>query len=119
MGVPKLFHSLIETYHHNNATNPTGYNIIKKDIDNNLPTHFYLDFNGGIYQCIKPEIKTEESLILYVVEYLELLCTLNLQIVNFKRNLSNYNLIYKSKWKIKKISETIKKAILNQASMPT
>jgi 5'-3' exoribonuclease 2 len=74
MGVPKLFHSLIETYHHNNATNPTGYNIIKKDIDNNLPTHFYLDFNGGIYQCIKPEIKTEESLILYVVEYLELLC---------------------------------------------
>jgi 5'-3' exoribonuclease 2 len=74
MGVPKLFHTLIQQYHHNEITNPTGYNIIKKTIDNNLPTHFYLDFNGGIYQCIKPEIKTEESLILHTVEYLELLC---------------------------------------------
>jgi 5'-3' exoribonuclease 2 len=74
MGVPKLFHSLIEQYHHNATTNPTGYNIITKAIDNDLPTHFYLDFNGGIYQCIKPEIKTEETLILYVIEYLELVC---------------------------------------------
>jgi 5'-3' exonuclease len=74
MGVPKLFHTLIQQYHHNEATNPTGYNIIKPMIDNNSPTHFYLDFNGGIYQCIKPEITTEETLILHVVEYLELLC---------------------------------------------
>lgn len=74
MGVPKLFHSIIEQYHHNAITNPTGYNIITKEINNNLPTHFYLDFNGGIYQCIKPEIKTEETLILHVVEYLELVC---------------------------------------------
>jgi 5'-3' exonuclease len=74
MGVPKLFHSLIQQYHHNEATNPTGYNIIKPVIDNNLPTHFYLDFNGGIYQCIKPGVITEETLILHVVEYLELLC---------------------------------------------
>lgn len=74
MGVPKLFHSLIQQYHHNEATNPTGYNIIKPMIDNNLPTHFYLDFNGGIYQCIKPGITTEETLILHVVEYLEYIC---------------------------------------------
>jgi len=74
MGVPKLFHSLIQQYHHNEATNPTGYNIIKPVIDNNLATHFYLDFNGGIYQCIKPGVLTEETLILHVVEYLELLC---------------------------------------------
>jgi 5'-3' exonuclease len=74
MGVPKLFNSLIQQYHHNEATNPTGYNIIIPEINNNLPTHLYLDFNGGIYQCIKPEIKTEETLILHVIEYLELLC---------------------------------------------
>jgi len=97
MGVPKLFHSLIEQYHHNPTTNPTGYNIIKKEIDNDLPTHFYLDFNGGIYQCIKPEIKTEETLILHVVEYLELVCNCipNLELIyitldgvapNFKSN---------------------------------
>jgi 5'-3' exoribonuclease 2 len=75
MGVPKLFHSLIQKYHHNEITNPTGYNIIKPVIDNNLPTHLYLDFNGGIYQCIKPEIKTEESLILHTIEYLEQICS--------------------------------------------
>lgn len=84
MGVPKLFHTLIEQYHHNEATNPTGYYIIKQKIDNNLPTHFYLDFNGGIYQCIKPEIKTEETLILHVVEYLETIC----------KCISNLELIY-------------------------
>lgn len=74
MGVPKLFNSLIQQYHHNPISNPTGYYVIKKKIENDLPSHLYLDFNGAIYQCIKPEIKTEEALILHVVEYLEALC---------------------------------------------
>ena len=54
MGVPKLFQSLIQKYHHHAISNPTGYNIIVKSIDTSLPTHLYLDFNCGIYQCIKP-----------------------------------------------------------------
>jgi 5'-3' exonuclease len=83
MGVPKLFHTLIQQYHHHAITNPTGYYIIKHKINNDLPSHFYLDFNGGIYQCIKPEIQTEETLILHVIEYLETLCSIipNLELI--------------------------------------
>ena len=83
MGVPKLFQSLIQKYHHHAVSNPTGYNIIVKSIDTSLPTHLYLDFNCGIYQCIKPEIKTEETLILHVVEYLESICNIipNLELI--------------------------------------
>ncbi len=78
MGVPKLFHSLIQQYHHNEVTNPTGHYIIRKDLDNssgeNLPTHLYFDFNSAIYQVLKPEIKTEEALIIHTIAYLESLC---------------------------------------------
>ena len=74
MGVPKLFHSLIEQYHHNEVSNPTGYYIIRKDIDNELPIHLYFDFNSAIYQVIKPEIKTPEVLITHVIAYLDSLC---------------------------------------------
>ena len=83
MGVPKLFQSLIQKYHHHAISNPTGYNIIVKSINTKIPTHLYLDFNGGIYQCIKPEIKTEETLILHVVEYLESICNIipNLELI--------------------------------------
>lgn len=83
MGVPKLFHSLIQQYHHNPVTNPTGYYIVQKDLSNDLPTHLYFDFNSAIYQVITPEIKTEETLIIYVVDYLETLCRIipNLELV--------------------------------------
>lgn len=83
MGVPKLFNSLINQYHHNSATNPTGYYVIKQKIENDYPTHLYLDFNGAIYQCIKPEIKTEDALIAHVVDYLESICEMipNLEFV--------------------------------------
>lgn len=74
MGVPKLFHTLIQQYHHNDITNPTGFNIIKPNINLDLPTYLYLDFNGAIYQCIKSGIKTEETLILHVLQYLDTLC---------------------------------------------
>jgi 5'-3' exonuclease len=74
MGVPKLFHSLIQQYHHNDVSNPTGYYIIRRDIDNGLPIHLYFDFNSAIYQVLKPEIKTEEVLITHVVAYLDSLC---------------------------------------------
>lgn len=91
MGVPKLFHSLIQQYHHNDVTNPTGYYIIKKDLVNgshgshgshgngggigeSLPMHLYFDFNSAIYQVLKPEIKTEEALIIHTIAYLESLC---------------------------------------------
>ena len=74
MGVPKLFHSLIQQYHHNNVSNPTGYYIIRPDIGTELPIHLYFDFNSAIYQVIKPEIKTEDVLITHVVAYLDSLC---------------------------------------------
>jgi 5'-3' exonuclease len=74
MGVPKLFHSLIQQYHHNDVSNPTGYYIVRRDIDHELPIHLYFDFNSAVYQVIKPEIKTEDVLITHVVAYLDSLC---------------------------------------------
>ena len=74
MGVPKLFHSLIQQYHHNDVSNPTGYYIVRPDINNDLPIHIYFDFNSAVYQVIKPEIKTEDVLITHVVAYLDSLC---------------------------------------------
>ena len=74
MGVPKLFHSLIQQYHHNDVTNPTGYYIIRRDVNQELPIHLYFDFNSAVYQVIKPEIKTEDVLITHVVAYLDSLC---------------------------------------------
>ena len=77
MGIPGLFSDIIKTY------NNTDTKIIKKYIENDLPNHFYLDFNCAIYQVIKPEIKNEDTLILYVVEYLESLCKIipNLELI--------------------------------------
>ena len=68
MGVPGLFSSLIRDFKKSN--------IIIKNIDNDLPNHFYLDFNCAIYTALysNPGIKTEETLIIYVIEYLETLC---------------------------------------------
>ena len=70
MGVPGLFSSIIRE--HNNA----DYEIIKKQIDNELLNHFYLDFNCALYTALYSDsgIKTEETLILHIIEYLETLC---------------------------------------------
>jgi 5'-3' exonuclease len=83
MGVPKLFHSLIQQYHNDPVSNPTGYYIIQKDLGNDLPVHLYFDFNSAIYQVITPEIKTEATLIIYTVQYLETLCSIipNLELI--------------------------------------
>ena len=72
MGVPGLFSSLIREY--NNENNE----IIKKQIDNELLNHFYLDFNCALYTALysNPCIKTEDTLILHIIEYLESLCNI-------------------------------------------
>ena len=70
MGVPGLFSSLIKEYNNDNTE------IIKKNIENDLPNHLYLDFNCALYTALysNPGIKTEETLILHIIEYLETLC---------------------------------------------
>ena len=77
MGVPGLFASIVKNYNKQNCK------IIKQSIDNDLPNHLYLDFNGGIYQVIRNEIKTEETLIIHAVDYLETLCKIipNLKLI--------------------------------------
>ena len=95
MGVPGLFSSLIREY--NNADTE----IIKKHIKPiikqnntdstppnsnpnstytviNLPNHFYLDFNCALYTALYNNlgIKTEDALILHIIEYLETLCSI-------------------------------------------
>uniref|UniRef100_A0A6C0EYQ2 Xrn1 N-terminal domain-containing protein n=1 Tax=viral metagenome TaxID=1070528 RepID=A0A6C0EYQ2_9ZZZZ len=70
MGVPGLFSSLIKEH------NSEETQIIKKSIDNDLTNHFYLDFNCALYTALyaNPDIKTEDTLIIYIIEYLETLC---------------------------------------------
>ena len=70
MGVPGLFSSIIRE--HNNEENE----IIKKQIDNELLNHFYLDFNCALYTALYSNsgIKTEETLIIHIIDYLETLC---------------------------------------------
>ena len=77
MGVPGLFASIVKNY------NKIDRKIIKQKIDNDLPNHLYLDFNGGIYQVLRDEIKTEEALIIHAVDYLETLCKIipNLELI--------------------------------------
>ena len=72
MGVPGLFSSLIKEYN-----NPET-EIIKKNIKNDLQNHLYLDFNCALYTALytNPGIKTEASLILHIIEYLETLCNI-------------------------------------------
>ena len=73
MGVPGLFSSIVKNY---NNTDDKERKIIKQSIDNDLPNHLYLDFNGGIYQVLRDEIKTEETLIIHTIDYLETLCNI-------------------------------------------
>ena len=77
MGVPGLFASIVKNY------NKIDRKIIKQKIHNDLPNHLYLDFNGGIYQVLRDEIKTEEALIIHAVDYLETLCKIipNLKLI--------------------------------------
>jgi 5'-3' exoribonuclease 1 len=77
MGVPGLFASIVKNY------NKIDRKIIKQNTDNDLPNHLYLDFNGGIYQVLRDEIKTEEALIIHAVDYLETLCKIipNLELI--------------------------------------
>ena len=88
MGIPGLFANLVRKYNSKNCES----SIIKQTIyssqlenesvvdetDNTKTTnyneesvHLYLDFNGAMYQVIKPEIKTDDTLILHILEYLD------------------------------------------------
>ena len=67
MGVPGLF-SYLRKYNKKND----DFSTIKSTLPNpDEGVHLYLDFNGAIYQVIKPEIRTNETLILHVLEYLD------------------------------------------------
>ena len=73
MGVPGLFSSIVKNY---NNTDDKEHKIIKQAIDNDLPNHLYLDFNGSIYQVLRDDIKTEQTLIIHTIAYLETLCNI-------------------------------------------
>jgi len=79
MGVPGLFSDIIKSY------NKYETKVIKQNIENDLPNHLYLDFNCAIYTALyaNPGIKTNETLIIYVLEYLETLCRIvpNLELI--------------------------------------
>lgn len=67
MGVPGLF-SYLRKYNKNGDEHST----IKSKLPNpHEDVHLYLDFNGAIYQVIKPEITTEDILIIHICGYLD------------------------------------------------
>lgn len=67
MGVPGLF-SHLRKYNKKNDVQSTIKSHLP-NLDENI--HLYLDFNGAIYQALKPEIKTEATFILHILEYLD------------------------------------------------
>ncbi len=72
MGVPGLF-SHLRKYNKKNDVQST----IKSHLPNaSEAINLYLDFNGAIYQALKSEIKTEETFILHIIEYLHNLVNL-------------------------------------------
>ena len=67
MGVPALFGFLSK---YNKSSD--HFSIIKKTLPNqNQDVHIFLDFNGMIYQCVKPEIMTDDTLIIHLLAYLD------------------------------------------------
>jgi len=94
MGVPGLFSSLIREYNNNETeiikknikqsinerdnTNTTTNTTSNTTSNANLQNHFYLDFNCALYTALysNPGIKTEDTLILHIIEYLETLCNI-------------------------------------------
>lgn len=83
MGIPGLF-SYLEKYNNDDDTCST----IKKQLHNNISEiNLFLDFNGAIYQNIKPELKTYDSLIIYTLKYLDDLVRLYTEDKNKKLDL--------------------------------
>ena len=67
MGVPGLF-SYLRKYNKKGDT----FSTIKSTLPNpEEEVHLYLDFNGAIYQVIRPEIKTNETFIIHILDYLD------------------------------------------------
>ena len=72
MGVPGLF-SYLRKYNKKGD----AFSTIKSQLPNpEEEVHLYLDFNGAIYQVIRPELKTEESFIIHILQYLDNLITI-------------------------------------------
>ena len=72
MGVPGLF-SYLRKYNKKGD----AFSTIKSELPNpEEEVHLYLDFNGAIYQVIRPELKTEEAFIIHVLQYLDNLITI-------------------------------------------
>jgi len=83
MGVPGLFSHLRR---YNRRNNPTS--TIKSILPRvgKEPVHLYLDFNGAIYQVIRPEIQTNEALIIHVLSYLDSL----VEIFKYKQPITQF-----------------------------
>lgn len=73
MGVPGLF-SHLRKYNRRNDPSSTIKSVLPRAYKE--PVHLYLDFNGAIYQVIRPELKTDEALIAHVLEYLNSLVSI-------------------------------------------
>lgn len=70
MGIPGLFRSCIQKYNESSKDK-----VIQIDVRNGR-NHLFLDFNCAIYYVLKPEMKTNETLIIHTIEYLDTLCKL-------------------------------------------
>jgi 5'-3' exonuclease len=72
MGVPGLF-SYLRKYNKKGDSLSTIKSVLPNPDEE---VHLYLDFNGAIYQVIRPELKTEEAFIIHILQYLDNLITI-------------------------------------------
>lgn len=84
MGIPGLFKNCIQKYN-----NLFEYSIIKTairdtivklendiEVKTRVKNRLFLDFNCAIYYALKPEMKTNDTLITHTLSYLDTLCKL-------------------------------------------
>lgn len=83
MGVPGLFSHLRRYNRRNNPTSTIKSTLPRFDKE---PVHLYLDFNGAIYQVIRPELHTHESFIVHILAYLDSIVDIFL----YKRAITKY-----------------------------
>ena len=79
MGIPGLFKNCIQKYNNSSNMGTSDSNskkIINTSIREGVKNRLYLDFNCAIYYVLKPEMKSQDTLIIHTLAYLDTLCSM-------------------------------------------
>lgn len=95
MGIPGLFKNCIQKYNNSNVYSNNSQNdsngdsgvngdssshnskkIINTSIRKGVKNRLFLDFNCAVYYVLKPEMKSQDTLIIHTLAYLDTLCSM-------------------------------------------